>query len=394
MQAAAASNKLLKSVSRLLVPADFLGGDDLLVSTPRSLSNCGGGSSSSSGTSVSGDVSSNGDGSSSGGHGGCSSSEECREFERAVEYATAAIEQATCLVSSKATLTCVDARGELSLSFDDWFKLRGLQLCARFGRCDEKWPPWFDYKALRHWQAWRKQGDLAPSEARRRFVQAVATLPGYADRGGSSSVPCWVVVSPCAGPCHINILDICAIRFERPPPRTPTLEEGEASRRRALLRKPQFRGKPGTLESFRGRWVHKRTEGMDEYLQAFGVGLLRRKAATAFVPQPQYFVDRSRLCVSMTTPIGTRIEWLHPNGPPERDYDPQGHSFVKTVHWEGPKLVSTFRSEAIADVVTSRWIEDAADGPMLVQETAFEGVSFTRWFLRMEESDGEAGTLW
>ena len=106
----------------------------------------------------------------------------------------------------------------------------------------------------------------------------------------------------------------------------------------------------------------------------------------AFNPQPQYMVDRGKLCISRSTPLGTRTEWLHPNGPPEKDKDPQGHTFVKTVRWEGPKLVSTFRSEEISDVVTTRWIEEE---DVLVQETVFEGVRFMRRFKRIEEEPAE-----
>ena len=49
--------------------------------------------------------------------------------------------------------------------------------------------------------------------------------------------------------------------------------------RRALQKLQGTRGPPGTLESFVGRWRHLQTEGIDEYLKAFGVGVIRRKAA-------------------------------------------------------------------------------------------------------------------
>ena len=208
---------------------------------------------------------------------------ERREFERAVNYATPAIEEAHCLASPEAALgliTHIDARGELVLSYDDWFKLRGLLLCARFGACEEKWPPYYDNRALRHWQAWKAQGSLPAREARQQFVRAAGTLPGYAEHGAAyAPIACWIVVCPCAWPFRLNICGVVAIRFERAAPRTPTLEEAEASRRRALLRNQRARGPPGTLESFGGRWKHVHTEGIDEYLKAFGVGVLRRKAA-------------------------------------------------------------------------------------------------------------------
>ena len=89
----------------------------------------------------------------------------------------------------------------------------------------------------------------------------------------------------------------------------------------------------------------------------------------------------------MPTPLGARTEWLHPNGPAERDCDPQGHHFAKTVYWEGATLVSQFRCEEISDVETRRWIEEESDGPALVQQTTFESVCFTRRFKRIEEED-------
>ena len=204
-----------------------------------------------------------------------------REFELAVQFAMPAIEEAACLERRDGRQTRTNSHGELSLSFDDWFKLRGLLLCARFGACEEKWPPGYDYRALQHWQAWKAQGHLAPSEARQRFIEAVERLPGYRDGGGrdASNLARWIIICPCAWPMRLNLCGLIAIRFEKPPPRTPTLEEAEASRRRALLRRPKKRGPPGTLESFVGKWRHVRTDGMEEYLRTFGVGLIRRRAA-------------------------------------------------------------------------------------------------------------------
>ena len=118
-----------------------------------------------------------------------------------------------------------------------------------------------------------------------------------------------------------------------------------------------------------------------------------RSSAQAFTPHPHYYVEGERLCISMSTPLGTRTEWLHPYGPAESDTDPQGHQFLKTVAWEGHRLVSTFRCKEIADVVTTRWIEADADGSeMLYQETAWEGVRFTRHFRRLDEV-GESGLV-
>ena len=110
----------------------------------------------------------------------------------------------------------------------------------------------------------------------------------------------------------------------------------------------------------------------------------------AFAPQPTYSVERSKLCISMATPLGTRNEWLHPYGPAETDKDPQGHTFNKTVRWEGEKLVSTFECEEIADVVTTRWLEHHEDLTYLLQETRYEDASFLRRFVRIDD-DAEEG---
>ena len=45
----------------------------------------------------------------------------------------------------------------------------------------------------------------------------------------------------------------------------------------------------------------------------------------AFAPEPFYHVQDDRLCVTMATPLGTRAEWLRPDGPPEKDRDPAGN---------------------------------------------------------------------
>ena len=125
---------------------------------------------------------------------------------------------------------------------------------------------------------------------------------------------------------------------------------------------------------------------MDAYLVKFGVGLARRQFAKAWTPQPWYHVARGRLCITMPTPLGTRVEWLHPGGPPEIDRDPAGHVFTKTVAWDGAALVSTFKSEELSDVVTRRWVERHGSTERLLQETTFEGVSFTRTFELVEDS--------
>ena len=87
----------------------------------------------------------------------------------------------------------------------------------------------------------------------------------------------------------------------------------------------------------------------------------------------------------MATPLGARVEWLHPTGPPELDRDPQGRHFTKTVAWEGETLVSTFKSRDIDDIVTRRWIERQGSTECLLQETCFQGVPFTRRFERFAE---------
>lgn len=291
---------------------------------------------------------------------------EHQRFEQSVSFILPAMERASEMLDDPESMVTGyhEGRGEVTLSYDDWFLLRGLLLCARFGACTERWPPWFNRVAKRHWLAWKSQGKLSPAEARRRFVAKVSELPGATDiLRGSSLDACWTLICPLPGvPCAgFSLGGLVAVRFVQPL-RAPTIEEAEAARRKKLMSKSAVGaapGKPGTLESFIGHWKHVETRDMEEYLQAFGVGIFGRKAATAFVPEPFYHIQGDRLCISMTTPLGNRSEMLVPDGPPEKDTDPAGNNFTKTVLWEGEQLVSLFKSnEGLSDIITRRWLED------------------------------------
>jgi hypothetical protein len=327
-------------------------------------------------------------------------SDEREDFEHAVLFASHAIEEAACLNAPDTAVTGTDALGELSLSYDDWFRLRGLLLCSRFGACEEKYgsPRWFDWKAAKHRRAWQAQGRLPIAEARRRFCVEVSKLPGFPGFGHSSAA-CLTIVCPFALPCvgarsaspplqrfELSLLGLIMLRFQPPQPQALIFEDAEASRRRLLAARHQQlqRGPPGTLESFVGRWRHLRTDGLDEYLRAFGVSFTRRSIAKAYAPSPHFCVEGARLCISTASPIGKYLEWLHPGGAPTHETDPEGHAFRKTVSWDGERLVSTFKSDDISDVVTTRWIELQRQGSIaiMVQETRWEGVSFTRRFQR------------
>lgn len=301
------------------------------------------------------------------------SGREHQRFEQSVTFILPAMERASEMLDDPESMVTGfdEKRSEVTLSYDDWFLLRGLLLCARFGACTERWPPWFNRVAKRHWLAWKSQGKLSPAEARRRFVAKVSEMPGAADilRRGGSFDACWTLICPVPGGTHLpcsgfSLAGLVAIRFVQPT-RTPTLEEAEASRRKKLMTTPlSGHGKAGTLEGFAGQWRHVETVNMEEYLQAFGVGIFGRKAAVAFTPEPYYHVVRNdRLCITMTTPLGSRVEWLIPDGPPERDRDPAGNNFTKTCMWEGEHLVSLFKSkEGLADIVTRRWVDEKPNG--------------------------------
>ena len=93
----------------------------------------------------------------------------------------------------------------------------------------------------------------------------------------------------------------------------------------------------------------------------------------------------------MHTPLGARVEWLVPDGPGETDRDPAGNTFIKTVAWEDKHLVSTFKStQGLSDIVTRRYVEEQPDtegriSDQLVQETSYQGITFTRYFRREAE---------
>ena len=210
-----------------------------------------------------------------------SAASEHQQFEQHVLYVMPALERASEQLDDPDSMrTAFDtARCEIMLSHDDWFQLRGLLLCARFGSCTERWPPWFNRTAKRHWLAWKAQGSLVPSEARRRFISKVNDLPGYTDLRAMHHAfdACWTINLPVALPlpcmsAGFSICGLVAFRCSPAPMPTPTLEEAEAARRKSLLTRPMKRGSPGTLDGFCGQWRHLRTENMDAYLRAFGVG--------------------------------------------------------------------------------------------------------------------------
>jgi hypothetical protein len=191
----------------------------------------------------------------------------------------------------------------------------------------------------------------------------------------------------------------------------------------ALVARRPFCSSPGRagLAALAGEWAHLRTEGLDAYLSYGGASAVRRAALCAFTPRPVISIDPPRapvpttpppgwpsparggpsggaelgacqqgaqgaLRIVMASPLGERVEVLHPDGTTDAEVDPStGGALLKRSVWDGARLVTTARSEdgGRSDVVTARWV-DVATG-QLVQHTTFEGVSYTRWFESAED---------
>ena len=129
------------------------------------------------------------------------SESELSAFKQAVYFAGNAIEEAACLKAPSKNVTLIDEHGVLvSLSYDDWFRMRGLLMCARYGPCNEPIPPLFNWSVWRHWEAWQACGRLSQSDACRLFCACVYALPGYRQASRSAIHACLLPCLPCL-PC-------------------------------------------------------------------------------------------------------------------------------------------------------------------------------------------------
>ena len=324
------------------------------------------------------------------------------EFDEAVKWTVDALQAAACLDEQTEAVapaqTVIDDTGRLvSLAYKDWFELRGLQLCARFGPCWDEWPPWFDVRAKRQWEAWRAQGALSAVEARREFVQAVAALPGRqlsialqllkkrvhpCVRG---MLACSDVVRDLMMPC-LTAEDALSTERNARHHGDERLDERLHERLHERLDERLARQEaPGTLRSFVGRWSCVRTTGLDEYLKHMGVSLVARIGAKAFRPNPVVALVDGHLVITMSTPLGERVERLNLQQT-ETEVDPEGRPFSKSVDWRGATLVSVARSlgepPLSDDITTERWLDERG---RLVQLTSFDGRTFRREFERVHE---------
>jgi len=312
-------------------------------------------------------------------------------FRLAVQFSCFALHSIPCFwkEDKKPTLTAIEDGRLISLSMDDWFELYGLLMCARSGPCNERWSFWCEEAKLK-WEAWQTAGQLHREDAKVQFYEAVTSLPGHPQSSSTNLVPhtlCSSVfkraASSSSGSCD-KALEVTSSIWGAPPylgvvpcvAQPPMALPMQASQ---VLPKPT-----GGFSSFVGRWRTVRTHNMDQYLKRLGVPAIQRSVAVIFNPMPVYHEVDGRLSISMATPLGQRIECLDLQVA-QLDMDPQGRRFLKTVQWQGDKLVSTFRSRdeppLSGDIVTERWIDDKGQ---LVQVTSFENISFTRHFMRLD----------
>ena len=201
------------------------------------------------------------------------------EFERAVNFCYPAIRDALCLEVQEAA-TALDTSGTylVSLSFDDWFRLRGLLFSARFGPCDEWFPPWWNTKATRRWEAWKAQGELSAKEARLRFREAVSALPGYRTAAIWEGLSNGLEPATCCqcGATAVKALVRCLSSALEGIGRGVIgrgVVVGRRSQRRAaenLIPELAMGPKRGTLESLVGHWKNVETVGLDPYLKHMG----------------------------------------------------------------------------------------------------------------------------
>ena len=202
-------------------------------------------------------------------------------FEQSVEWAIGVLQEAACLDARRSVTSVDPSTGRLvSLSVDDWTRLRGLQLCAQFGPCTNPVPEWSNSRARQQWAAWQSQGVLDAAEAKAKFCAAVRELPGQVVHGPSEQV----ASSPfgCLQACLPQVPSDSSAQASMPA--LPDSMDASASA-----------AERATLESFTGTWRPVKTLGLSEYLSHLGVPPLERSLAAAFNPNPSITVVRGHL---------------------------------------------------------------------------------------------------
>mmetsp|Transcript_27371 Transcript_27371/g.67992 ORF Transcript_27371/g.67992 Transcript_27371/m.67992 type:complete len:345 (+) Transcript_27371:199-1233(+) len=334
---------------------------------------------------------------------GSRTSELHRKFHAASSAASKALETADCLMPLQDRPSSAGPGG-IELSKQDWFELYGLHEVARKGACTTSPPPWWTHKSRWKWQAWRAQGDLAPAEARLRFVEAIGRVPGFVvpaepvDGCGrwidsflscASWLPCFT--SPAAAPAEPEAITNGA---DKAAGNLLPFMNGSASKAKGTgLQEPLLSSNPAAdvappsasakLGELAGVWEQQHVQGLEPYLKRLGVGWPQRQAALSFAPKQAWTIEAGVPKMTMASPLGVRVEQF-PLGEAHEEKDLNGRSFMKTSSWEKGMLVARSRAveESMPEIVARRWIDSNTGA--LVQETSFDGVVYTRIFVHKE----------
>mmetsp|Transcript_41299 Transcript_41299/g.109521 ORF Transcript_41299/g.109521 Transcript_41299/m.109521 type:complete len:372 (-) Transcript_41299:148-1263(-) len=359
---------------------------------------------------------------------GAKTTEIHRQFHSASMKARSALETADCLAPLHDRANSAVGGGRMQLTKHDWFELYGLHEVATKGACTTRPPPWWTHKPRWKWQAWHAQGQLTPEEAKARFVKAVSKVPGYmvpasAEDGHWFSdflscyglMPCFDDPAPTVAVLGAGLREDkelglpeaigkvtgavvgavtgaatgaaeAAKKARHADPLSPRVCGGGAGGGSAVLEAVSCAGvspasPSAVVGELVGSWEQRHCEGLEPYLKRLGVGWPQRQAALQFKPKQSWAVEGGVPKMSMASPMGARTEAFPLEGEQE-EKDLQGNVFLKTSSWEAGMLVARSRSQngSMSEIVARRWIDPRSQS--LVQETSYDGVTYTRIFER------------
>ncbi|KAL3908674.1 MAG: hypothetical protein SGPRY_009705, partial [Prymnesium sp.] len=318
---------------------------------------------------------------------GSRTSELHRQFHSASAAAYNALETADCLAPLQDRQHSLISDGRIQLSKDDWFELYGLREVAIKGACTTKPPPWWTHKNRSKWQAWHAQGNLAPAEAKIRFVQTITKVPGFVIPEDvddchwlTDFLPCseWFMCDIMAqrherevhisGPQHESspngFAEAVAMVSETAGRMTGAMGDALGLKRRSspdpsseppssdnvqnllsggvtMVSPPLF---SATIRELGGQWEQRHVEGLEAYLKQMGVAWPLRQAALSFTPKQSWTFEEGVAKMSMTSPVGERVEYF-PFGCDHAEKDLNGKLFHKRSSWEGGTLIARSRAD-------------------------------------------------
>jgi len=313
-----------------------------------------------------------------------------KQFMKVEKLAHTSLEKAECLSHMHEKSVSGVHEGRIVLSKRDWFELYGLHKVATAGKCKEGPPPWWTHKPRWKWQAWKAQGDLSPMDAKAKFVTHMRGVPGFelptedSDEWLSTIFSCsaWF---PCfdGQPGAPSGLASAQSRATPLPCLQPSPQRAAPLSGSSVLDSTSVaRPSPSAVVSeILGGWVQLHVQGLEPYLKRLGVGWPQRQAALSFKPKQSWAMENGKLKMSMASPMGERHEYFPFEGAAE-EKDLQGNVFLKSSVWKDGTLIATSRSKdgKMTDIVAKRWIDPHSR--VLVQETTYDGVTYTRVFQR------------